>query len=534
MNTKLNSASTATILILPVLVLLMASSAAAQPIIVDGDGSDWDPSWFLFSDSINDTSGSSGVYNYYENGYDLIDVWQHYNATEDKLYFRYDTNGIAGDSDNDGNPNTYDYDDHDRPGLGAGEVYIIKINTSPTGNPDLFHDLTITYGNGNQIELTGWAQYYTTATAAFCNETPFSHVVEFSVDNVTDWMDNPYKYSMRGWASSATDGIAEDHLDEIIYITSPPVANFTFVAGACNRTVRFDPSGSYDDPPPYGGIVNYTWDFDDGIEVRPDNTSFTHTFPADRGTYNVNLTVTDTDDLTGSLVREVIINRGPTITDVTANKTEVDIGGGWVRFSGNGSDPDGDQLAYVWSVTNASGTYTIETGTFTAPYPFSDVIDYFVSVDTTATLTVTDMCGCTDHRASDTVRVQVACPLPIADADGPYRECVGDPVRFDGSGSSSPTGSITEYCWDVNNDGVYEYRGSSPVYEYPYPGTYVGKAVLKVTDRCGSDTDTAYVIVEVCGGEVPSMAVPILTPAGTLALIGLLCAAGAGRVMRKR
>jgi hypothetical protein len=523
MNTISQTQLTATILVLSIIVSLMASSAAAQPIIVDGNGSDWDPSWFLVADPFD-------IEDYGEYGYNLTCVWQHYNATEDKLYIRYDVVGIAGDSNGDGNPNTPDDNVDDQYGVGAQELYRIQLNTSRTGNAKTDHDVVLMY-TGNTVVVAGDLAGYTNGNAAI-NLTPsnFTNVVEFSFDNVSGWLPNPYKYSLYGWVASMMDGPGEDDLHETIYITSPPVANFTFVAGACNQTVWFDPSESYDDPPPYGGIVNYTWDFDDGIEVRYDNTSFTHTFPADRGVYNVNLTVTDTDDLTGSIVREVIINRGPTITDVTADKTEVDPGGEWVRFSGNGSDPDDDPLTYMWSVTNASGTYVIATGTFTTPYPFSDAIDYFVSSETTATLTVTDTYGCTD-TASVTVGVPVGCPPPIADADGPYLRCVEYPVWFDGSGSSS-AGEMTEYCWDVDDDGVYEYCGSNPIYEYTYPGTYSGIAVLTVTDSCGSDTDSARVIVKECPGEVPE--VPILTPAGMLALTAILCAVGAGRVMRKR
>jgi hypothetical protein len=526
MNTKLNSVSTATMLVLSVLALLLTSSVAAQPIIVDGDESDWDPSWFLAPD----ITGEIGTIDqpYFENGYDICGVWQHYNVTEDKLYFRYDVVGIAGDSDGNNDPNTLGFP-KDQHGVGAQESYRVQLNITPGGDADNYFDLLL-YFTDNMVITNGLLAGYTNGDAAIDLTSPFSHTVEFSVDNVSGWLPNPYKYSLYGWAGSGLEGLGEDHLDEIMYVTFPPVANFTFIAGDCNQNVWFDPSGSYDDP--FGGIVSYTWDFDDGTgeEVRYDNSSFSHTFPDTHGAYNVNLTVTDTDDLTGSLVREVIVNREPTISDVTANKTEVDPAGGWVRFTGTGSDPDDDQLAYEWSVTNASGTYTIGTGTFTTSYPsFSGAIDYFVSVNTAATLTVTDPYDCTDTDSA-TVGVKLLCPLPHADADGPYRACVGDLVRFDGSGSSSEAGyHITEYCWDVDNDSVYEYCGSNPVYEHTYPGVYFGNAVLKVTNICGSDIDTAQVVVEECAEEVP-----ILTPAGILGLLGLLCIAGAGRIMRRK
>jgi len=94
------------ILTAAVLVLLMAVPAAAAQITVDGNGSDWDMSWFLAPDSLPDTNpGTGGVVNCGNAGYNLTGVWQHYNATEDRLYFMYNVTGIAGDSDGDGDPN---------------------------------------------------------------------------------------------------------------------------------------------------------------------------------------------------------------------------------------------------------------------------------------------------------------------------------------------------------------------------------------------------------------------------------------------
>jgi predicted outer membrane repeat protein len=72
---------------------------------------------------------------------------------------------------------------------------------------------------------------------------------------------------------------------------------------------------------------------------------------------------------------------------------------------------------------------------------------------------------------------------------------VGDTVTFDGSGSHDPDGSIVEYCWDLNGNGVFgdegDYTETQSVndgsfdgrhtYQYSTPGTYDVK--LRVKDN---------------------------------------------------
>jgi hypothetical protein len=277
--------------------------------------------------------------------------------------------------------------------------------------------------------------------------------------------------------------------------------------------VELNASRSYD---PDGPITKYEWDLNNDGVYDKTGIVYTHTF-AVGGDHTIGLRVTDKSGLTNTTAKTIYVAREPTAA-ADVNRSTVPYGGGWVLFDGSKSKCDSlsEPLKYTWNICGS--TY------------YGMTVPYHVSSETTATLTVTDTYGCTD-TGSVTVGVQVGCPPPIADADGPYLRCVEYPVWFDGSGSSS-VGDMTEYCWDVDDDGVYEYCGSNPIYEYTYPDTYSGIAVLTVTDSCGSDTDTARVIMKECPGDVPE--VPILTPAGLLALTAILCAVGMGRVMRKR
>jgi len=83
------------------------------------------------------------------------------------------------------------------------------------------------------------------------------------------------------------------------FYTTWPVAIFTHSPPkpVVNKTVTFDASASYD--PNGSNIISYEWNFDDGNVTTVLNSNITHRYN-NVGTYNVSLTVTDDDGLTGS------------------------------------------------------------------------------------------------------------------------------------------------------------------------------------------------------------------------------------------
>jgi len=97
----------------------------------------------------------------------------------------------------------------------------------------------------------------------------------------------------------------------------------------------------------------------------------------------------------------------------------------------------------------------------------------------------------------------VANNPPIADADGPYEACIGEPITFNGTGSYDPDPEDTlEYRWDFDSDGTYDTSWSSSPYEtYTWHTPYSGIVTLEVRDLFEgvvletTDTDTATVTV---------------------------------------
>lgn len=101
------------------------------------------------------------------------------------------------------------------------------------------------------------------------------------------------------------DLFAESDLGDkaLIRFLIPPVASFSWYPPQpyVGDTVVFDASASYDFDKE---IVMYSWAFSDGTSVDTDKQAIIHNFIF-AGTYNVNLTVIDSDGLTHSVSKRI-------------------------------------------------------------------------------------------------------------------------------------------------------------------------------------------------------------------------------------
>ena len=151
-----------------------------------------------------------------------------------------------------------------------------------------------------------------------------------------------------------------------------------------------------------------------------------------------------------------------------------------VQFDASASyDPDGAIASYAWDFQNdgiVDRTGVTPTWTFTAPGTYQ------------VKLTVTDNRGATGSITRP-VTVQVANRPPTASfVFSPSSPRPGDWVRFDGTASSDPDGTIVNYQWDFQNDGTFDATGSIAFFQYAAPGTYTARLV--VTDNLGATGST--------------------------------------------
>jgi len=241
---------------------------------------------------------------------------------------------------------------------------------------------------------------------------------------------------------------------------------------------------------PEGGELTYRWEFGDasGGSAFGDEAEHTYLTP---GTFTATVTVTDETGETAS--EEIDI----TVTNPPGNRPPVvegaaDPGSGnaplAVRFTANGSDPDGGALTYRWEFgdgTSASGRTARHTYTRNGVY--------------TAKVTVTDRGGLT---GSDEVTVTVGNP---SGGQPPTVQAAADPVtgtaplkvNFSAAGSD-PDGDAFTYAWAFGDGGA---AGAAKVsHTYAAPGTY--QAVVTVTD-VGGKSSSASVTVTVTAAVAP-------------------------------
>ncbi|MDJ0805370.1 MAG: PKD domain-containing protein [Gammaproteobacteria bacterium] len=94
----------------------------------------------------------------------------------------------------------------------------------------------------------------------------------------------------------------------------------------------------------------------------------------------------------------------------------------------------------------------------------------------------------------DPVDVVVNDP-PTADSAGPYTASVGEPINFDGSGSSDPDGSIVSYLWTFG-DGASA-STESPTHTYTAAGTYPVTLTVTDDDNARDSASTSATIIAV-------------------------------------
>lgn len=306
---------------------------------------------------------------------------------------------------------------------------------------------------------------------------------------------------VRGTTGGETMGTALGSVSLFVTGNSRPVAvaSATPTSGTAPLTVSFDGSDSTDFD---GSVVGGGWDFDgDGTyDVWADEelthvTAASHEYTAP-GVYNAKLRVVDDlgawDVDTVSILVEAAPdpdNVAPT-ADLSADVTSGDAPL-VVSFDASGStDSDGSIVEYAWD-WDGDGLYDAVGDAPTASHTFTTAgspevkvrVEDNAGARATATLTITvNVPGNTPPTA--------ALSATPTSGDSPLA------VTLDASGSTDSDGTIVNYEWDFDGDGLYDGygEGSAIGHTYNTAGTYTAK--VRVTDDAGAQ-DTATIGITV-------------------------------------
>lgn len=301
-------------------------------------------------------------------------------------------------------------------------------------------------------------------------------------------VDNTYGYGRVNIYGSLSQGGGPGNEVPIASLSASPTS------GTAPLLVDFNASASYDND---GYIANYEWDWEgDGVYDASTGTN-----PYASHTYNTanqyNATVRVTDDQGATDTDFVVINVNPPANDPPVAQLSANPTFGTaplnVNFDASTSyDNDGSIVNYEWDY-DGDGIYDNSTGA----NPYSSTT-YTIADVYNATVRVTDDRGDSD---TDFVTITVNAPSnypPVADISAnPSFGTAPLDVNFDASGSYDVDGSIVDYSWDYDGDGIYDNSTGTSAYSsatYSVPDQY--NATVRVTDNDGA-IDTASVTITV-------------------------------------
>jgi large repetitive protein len=258
-----------------------------------------------------------------------------------------------------------------------------------------------------------------------------------------------------------------------IRINQRPIAN----AGADkhvspNRPATFNANRSRD---PDGSIVHYEWLFPDDI-VREGMT--VQQGIAEPGDHFVYLRVTDNEGAIGVDSLYVRVNFPP-VPVITGDLVSSD--GAVMLSAADSYDPDGEIISYEWHLGDGRRVVgPVAEHTYRRPGSYD------------IRLTIVDDSG-TFSSVQTARAVVLVNQLPVARLNAPSVGAPGLPVRFDGSASSDPDGSISRHTWDFGDGNTAE--GPVALHSFEEPGIY--QVQLTVYDDTGLPQATGFATTEV-------------------------------------
>ena len=253
-----------------------------------------------------------------------------------------------------------------------------------------------------------------------------------------------------------------------VIINPLPDPDFTIVRGCQNSTTQFlgfSRSAT--------AISTYNWNFGGAGGSSLANPLFI--FP-NAGTFNVSLTVTDTNGCINSISKQLVISPQPIANFTVRNGCF----GNNTSFSNTSLIASGGSrlVSNAWDFGN--GFTSVQT---------NPIYRYTVPGSYQVRLIVTDSSGC-----SDTVTKPVVVSPGSVAAFEASKTCIGQPTVFTNRSTNPATlDTIATYSWDFA-DGIGRSVDANPTYLYQTAGTYPVKLVITSINGC-KDSVTNFITI---------------------------------------
>ncbi|SMG35594.1 REJ domain-containing protein [Marivirga sericea] len=362
-----------------------------------------------------------------------------------------------------------------------------EVNEAPSS--DAGDDISIALGEAATLDGSGstdpenaelsyaWAIVNAPAGSSADVDEPTNTQTTFTPD-----VDGEYEISLTvidDGENSATDNLL------VTVLSNPPMATIggEDIEVIVGNEVMLDGSGSSD---PDNDDLSFSWTFEStpsesSVAISNDDQDMASFTPDVVGDYVVLLTVTDSK--TGPVTDQVTITATNEVpTAVAGEDLEVFVDDEQTLDATTSSDPDGHELTYSWTITNApdASTATITNADqATATFTPDEQGDFLI------TLSVTD--GYSDP-VTDEILISATYPgaPPAADAGENKCSIPGRIVLPDGSASSDPDGDAITYSWSVAegpsnaNSSITAETSASPEFTTDEAGQYF--LALEVSD----------------------------------------------------
>jgi PKD repeat protein len=305
---------------------------------------------------------------------------------------------------------------------------------------------------------------------------PNSFEWDFGDGHTGNGIDVPHTYDAAGTYNVRLTVVAENGKsatsNKFIQIINPPQPDETPVPSISGpaeaqvgETVNFDGSNTQSaNPIDNGGFV---WQFGDGTTATGPQAA--HAYNAE-GSYDVVLTVTDTNGLSGAAQTRINIRPAPQPPQAVISgpdRTQVNKPTTYDAYQSQSSSQVG---AIEWDMgdgTTATGPEV--THQYAAPGVYQ------------VTLKLTDADGM-EGTATKSVSVEEVTPSnpPVAVIVPPAPVTAGEPISLDGS-TSTGDNALVGFQWDFGDGST----GNTPIIEHTYTQAGVYNVTLTVTDIQG-------------------------------------------------